>query len=67
MRKLNQRELAVLREFTGTPEPWDRFAGAGRKTLASLLEAGLIEPNTDPNYPPDYYQITKSGEDAAYG
>ncbi|MEM5477141.1 hypothetical protein [Pacificibacter sp. AS14] len=66
MQKPNRRELKVLREFAGTPEPWERFAGAGDSTLKSLLEAGWICENTDLNYPAEYYEITPAGESAAY-
>lgn len=66
MRKPNKRERQVLQDFAGTPEPWGRFAGAGQITLQSLLSEGWICPNSDPNYPFDYYQITPKGETAAY-
>lgn len=66
MRRPNNRERKVLREFAGKPEPWGRFAGAGKATLTSLLNEGWIRPNTDPNYPPEYFEITELGEEAAY-
>ncbi|SMR82264.1 hypothetical protein SAMN04488030_2611 [Aliiroseovarius halocynthiae] len=66
MRKPNPREQKVLRGFAGTPEPWGLFVGAGKVTLDSLLAEGWVRPNTDPNYPADYYEITPEGEQAAY-
>ena len=66
MRKPNQREQSVLREFSGAPEPWQRFAGAGDITLKSLLEEGWIKRSSDPHYPGDHYEITPEGEKAAY-
>ena len=67
MRKPNSRELKVLREFVGSyPEPWGRFVGAGEATKETLLEQGWIRPNQNPDYPSDYFEITKEGEAAAY-
>lgn len=66
LRKPNNREKEVLRTFSGTPEPWARFSGAGKATLESLLAAGWIRPNSDPDYPADYYEITPEGDEAAY-
>jgi hypothetical protein len=63
--KPNKRELEVLQQFCGAPEPWGRFAGAGEITKQSLIAKGWIRLNTDPNYDPSDYQITPLGEDAA--
>ena len=67
MRRPTKRERNVLQEFvTGTPEPWGRFAGAGQKTLQSLLLEGWIRPNQNPDFPSDYFEITEDGAEAAY-
>ena len=66
MRKPNRREKQVLLTFAGTPEPWERFSGAGKTTKESLLSAGWIRSNSDPDYPAEYYEITPEGDEAAY-
>jgi len=65
VRKPTPKERNVLDQFVfDIPEPWGRFAGAGAKTRESLLQEGWIEPNTDPTYPREYYQITTAGKAA---
>ncbi|WP_386682991.1 hypothetical protein [Loktanella sp. R86503] len=66
VRKPTAQERAVLEAFSGTPEPWERFSGAGTVTKQSLLQMNWIRPNTDPDYDSSWFEITPEGEEALY-